>query len=290
MNDFVLVLPGIIQTASITKEAVFKLTVSLIHHTLYMRCFIPQPYTRLLDQIATKESSDNDIGLLNKRGISQRLKLAREAKKVNRFFDSMEEILNAFSVIVEHFSERVDSVQIMLGPSINNPKEIYSISFDSGWGISHFSDTESLGNVDSIERTMKRLQRWIIQRMIEFDSIHGINQKPNRSWSFFLAVKVRVDLIQSGSFLDAKENVESNCGSIPGINLDTSFGECYPAQLLRLFSIKETMKTHLKPKKIQRELQVQPQFHAVIKSGYPYELKDPQYRWFVMKRGIKGCI
>ena len=143
---------------------VYELASAFVLHVLYVRGILPEPFEGLHQKMLAEEEDTP----------SQALKYSDRKKR-----KSIQDVVDSLAVI-RSVSEGVgiEKVAVLLGPSANNPKEVYTVEFHS-----HVSDNDNILSAKQINQA----KRHLIHKLIEHQSTEDC--PPPSKANVFFAVK-----------------------------------------------------------------------------------------------------
>jgi hypothetical protein len=144
----------------------FELSMAFIMHVMYVRAVIPQPFSEIVDSIddllATPKLSSGD---------RQKLKAINEIQALLSSLHSLTQI------------DYVKAVSVLLGPSPNNPKEVYTLEFEPS-DIVEVTGTETLS-----DREINLAKRHVIRSLIQNSCNSSVAPSPRTN--IFIVVQTQ---------------------------------------------------------------------------------------------------
>lgn len=146
---------------------VYELAETFILHILYARNVLPESYEVLRREFAAS--------------VSTKETLKYTERKKHKTIENIGEMLHHMRLLVSSFD--VERVAVLLGPSVNNPKETYTVDF-------YPQNTGALGEVCSTKQT-NQAKRHLVHKMIEHQSTEEC--APSQKTNVFLALQLSED-------------------------------------------------------------------------------------------------
>lgn len=146
-------------------EFQFEVISSFVQHVLYARTLLPMPLNSFRQDVY---------------GLATASKITSSDRKRIKSLDQIESTLSGLLAAVQVFN--VVTVAILLGPSANNPKEVYQLHFQ-------FSpDYEATSKSILTERHSNHAKRTMIHKLIEFHA--SDDTPPSSRQNMFIAFQV----------------------------------------------------------------------------------------------------
>jgi len=156
-------------------QVIYELINNFIQHTLYMRSVLPVPYHTLCE-----EHNNESCLPCSSSSASSTLKEKNIKRKQYKFIEYLESILEEIRSISRMYP--ITAAHLLLGPSVNNYKELYSL---------HFIACDDHGDSAIVDdRLLQKTKRSLIHKLIEVHN--NINYDPPVKTNLFVVLSVSI--------------------------------------------------------------------------------------------------
>jgi len=156
-------------------QVIYELINNFIQHTLYMRSVLPVPYHTLCE-----EHNNESCLPCSSSSASTTLKEKNIKRKQYKFIEYLESILEEIRSISRMYP--ITAAHLLLGPSVNNYKELYSL---------HFIACDDHGDSAIVDdRLLQKTKRSLIHKLIEVHN--NINYDPPVKTNLFVVLSVSI--------------------------------------------------------------------------------------------------
>lgn len=156
-------------------QVIYELINNFVQHTLYMRSVLPVPYHTLFE-----EYNNESCLPCSSSSASTTLKEKNIKRKQYKFIEYLESILEEIRSVSRMYP--ITAAHLLLGPSVNNYKELYSL---------HFIACDDHGDSAIVDdRLLQKTKRSLIHKLIEVHN--NINYDPPVKTNLFVVLSVSI--------------------------------------------------------------------------------------------------